>query len=137
MPALYTALHFETAWLEAQQGFVRKAQPMTLCAYEVDCADMLDLSDPAIRAAHAVDGADLACAWEDLADRNQVPPSWALARRLIAEGVAGILVPSFAKGASARDVNAVFWRWGEDLPHLVRVIDHHARLALMEPPRLG
>ena len=133
MPALYTALHFETAWLEAQQGFVRKAQPMTLCAYEVDCADMLDLSDPAIRAAHAVADADLACAWEELDDRNQMPPSWALARRLIGQGVAGILVPSFATGATARDVNAVFWRWGKGLPHRVRVIDDHARLARLTP----
>ena len=44
MPALYTARRFETAWLEAQQAFPFKAQPMTLCAYEVDC-DVLDLTD--------------------------------------------------------------------------------------------
>ena len=43
-PALYTALRPETAWLEAQQGFAFKAQPMTMCAYDVDCADILDLT---------------------------------------------------------------------------------------------
>lgn len=36
-PTLYTSLRFETAWLEAQQAFPFKAQPMTLCAYDVDC----------------------------------------------------------------------------------------------------
>lgn len=46
MPVLYTSRRFETAWLEAQQAFPFKAQPMTLCAYEVDCADILDLTDP-------------------------------------------------------------------------------------------
>ena len=38
LPALYTSLSLETAWLEAQQGFPFKAQPMTICAYRVDCA---------------------------------------------------------------------------------------------------
>ena len=42
--ALYTSRRFETAWLEAQQGFAFKAQPLTLCAYEVDCEDLADLS---------------------------------------------------------------------------------------------
>lgn len=51
MAALYTSMRSETAWLEAQQGLPFKAQPMTLCAYRVDCADMLDLTDPAVRAA--------------------------------------------------------------------------------------
>jgi len=46
-PALYTSLRFETAWLEAQQAFPFKAQPMTLCAYDVDCEDILDLTDAA------------------------------------------------------------------------------------------
>ena len=46
MAALYTARRMETAWLEAQQAFPFKAQPLTLCAYEVDCADVVDLTDP-------------------------------------------------------------------------------------------
>jgi hypothetical protein len=47
MPALFTALIFETVWLVAQQAFPFKAQPMTLCAHEVDCEDILDLTDTA------------------------------------------------------------------------------------------
>ena len=64
MPALYTSLRFETAWLEAQQAFPFKAQPMTLCAYEVACADVLDLTDAATLAGEGIAGADLACAVE-------------------------------------------------------------------------
>jgi RES domain-containing protein len=128
MAALYTALRLQTAWLEAQQGFPFKAQPMTLCAYRVDCADVLDLTDPAVLATEDITPADLACAWADLADRRQPVPSWDLARRLYAAGTAGVLVPSFARGAGPRDVNAVFWRWSPRPPHQVQVVDDHGRL---------
>ena len=82
MPALYTSRRMQTAWLEAQQAFPFKAQPLTLCAYEVDCADVADLTDPASRAAFSITPAALACPWEDLAFRGVIPPSWDLARGL-------------------------------------------------------
>jgi RES domain-containing protein len=47
-------LRFETAWLEAQQAFPFKAQPMTPCAYEVDCGDVLDLTDVANLGPHRI-----------------------------------------------------------------------------------
>ena len=125
MAALYASLRLETAWLEAQQGSAFKAQPMTICAYRVDCADILDLADPAARAACGIAPADLACAWEDMADRSLKPPSWAIARRLSAEGHAGIIVPSFAPGATAEDRNVVFWRWSADTPHQLRIVEDH------------
>lgn len=128
MPALYCSLRPETAWLEAQQGFAFKAQPLTLVAYDVDCADMLDLTDDHVRADVDVDLAELGCAWEDLADQRQEPPTWALARRLIGENCAGILVPSFASGATARDINVVFWDWAPTPPHQVQAIDDEGRL---------
>jgi RES domain-containing protein len=127
-PALYTSFRLQTAWLEAQQGFPFKAQPMTVCAYEVDCEDILDLTDASIRAAHEVEHQDLSCAWKDQATQGRQPPSWALARRLGEGGVAGIIVPSFARNAAANDVNAVFWTWNKRPPHQVRVIDDEARL---------
>ena len=118
----------ETAWLEAQQGLPFKAQPMTMCSYGVECADVLDLTEPAVRAASGTDSETLACAWEAMALRGQVPPSWLLARRLIGAGVAGVIVPSFAPGATTVDRNLVFWRWGEAAPHAVRVHDELRRL---------
>ena len=63
--ALYTSLPLETAWLEAQQAFPFKAQPMTLCAYEVDCDGMLDLTNPATLAGFGITQDYLACPWED------------------------------------------------------------------------
>lgn len=127
--ALYTSRRLETAWREAQQGFPFKAgQPMTICSYRVDCQDIVDLTDAGERGRLGVVDADLACAWEDLALRGQLPPSWMLARRLMASGTAGIIVPSFAPGANAADVNVVFWRWADAGPHTVRVIDDTGRL---------
>ena len=125
---LYTSLRLETAWLEAQQAFPFKAQPMTMVAYRVDCADIVDLTDPTARDAAGVAMSDLACAWEDMAARGRTPPTWTLARRLMADGSAGILVPSFAAGAESGDVNAVFWRWSEKRPHQVSVIVDAGRL---------
>ena len=128
LPALYTSLRFETAWLEAQQSFPFKAQPMTLCGYEADCADIADLTDPEVRTGLGVKLTDLGCAWAGMLDRGLVPPSWALADRLLESGFAGILVGSFASGATETDLNAVFWRWAPDPPHQVRVIDPGGRL---------
>jgi RES domain-containing protein len=105
-----------------------KAQPLTLCAYDVDCDDVLDLRDPAILAAHGVDPEALACPWKDLATRGIRPPSWAVADRLVRNGIAGVVVLSFARGATALDVNAVFWRWSDSPPHQVRVVDPLGRL---------
>lgn len=128
MPALYTATSELTALAEAQQGFAVKAQPMTLVAYHVDCADILDLTEPAVRRAHGVTEADLACAWGLLLAEGKPVPSHELARRLAADGAAGIIVPSFAPGAPADGTNVVFWRWSRKLPHQVVPIDDHGRL---------
>ena len=77
VPTLYTSRRMETAWLEAQQGFPFKAQPLTICAYEVDCTDIADLSEENGRREFGVVMADLTCAWEDLADRRIEPPQLA------------------------------------------------------------
>jgi RES domain-containing protein len=128
MQALYTSRRFETAWLEAQQAFPFKAQPMTLCAYEVDCEDVLDLTDAVTLTAHGVTPADLTCPWKDLSTRGIKPPSWKVTEHLIAAGTAGVIVPSFARGAGSADINAVFWHWAPAPPHQVRVIDDDRRL---------
>lgn len=117
-PALYTSLRMETAWLEAQQAFPFKPQPLTICAYEVDCQDIVDLTDPAEQARVGALPEILSCAWEYLLHLNQQPPTWRLADRLRVEGAAGILAPSFAPGAGWRDFNLVLWIWEEKAPHL-------------------
>jgi RES domain-containing protein len=71
---------------------------------------------------------DLACPWEGLVSRGVEPPSWRLAKRLIGEGYAAVVVPSSARGATKADRNIVFWKWSELLPHRVLVVDDEARL---------
>jgi RES domain-containing protein len=126
--ALYTALRQETAWLEAQQGFPFKAQPMTVVGYKVDCADIVDLTNDAERYRLGIDLSELACPWEDLALKRQEPPSWALANRLVKAGAAGIIAPSFASGAGPNDRCVIFWRWNDTTDHRIAVIDDHDRL---------
>ncbi len=128
MAALYTSTTLEAAWREAQQGFVFKAQPMTLCAYEVDCDDVADLTDPATRTGPGVEASDMACPWKDLATTGVTPPSWTLARRLFATGLAAIVAPSFVPGALEADRTVVFWRWSDTAPHRVKVVDDARRL---------
>jgi hypothetical protein len=66
---------------------------------------------------------DLDCPWKDLATRKIEPPLRAMMKRLTAGGVAGIIVKSFAIGATAEDVNVIFWQWSDAMPHQVKVID--------------
>ena len=126
--ALYLSLDIMTAVREANQGFTAKIDPCVMCCYEVDCADIVDLGGEAACAAAGVDAADMSCAWLAVASQRKEPPSWAIARRLIAAGSAGILVPSFAVGATAADRNLVLWRWASRPPHQVTVYDPSGRL---------
>jgi len=70
----------------------------------------------------------MACPWYLIAAEGGEPPSWAIARRLIEAGHAGVLVPSFAPGAASHHINLVLWAWGPDLPHKVEVHDPSGRL---------
>lgn len=125
VPALYLALDVVTAVGEANQGFARKIEPCLICTYDVDCFDIVDLRHPA---AYGVDPGEMACAWFLLLAGGEEPPSWRIARRLIAAGAAGALVPSYAPGATAASHNLVLWRWGEHLPHRVSVFDPSGRI---------
>ena len=128
VPALYLALTLTGMFKEMGHGFGHRFDPLTVCAYEVDIADITDLRTEAECKAAGVTPDDLACAWaDDLAQRKK-PASWDVAEMLIKRGAAGILVPSFAVGARAGMDNLVLWTWGADLPHQVRVHDHNGRL---------
>jgi RES domain-containing protein len=126
--ALYLSLSSACAIKEANQGFAFKINACLLCSYEVDCADIADLRDEAGRAAHRVDAADMSCPWFAMIAQGREPQSWTLARRLIAQRFAGILVPSYAPGADATDQNLVLWKWSSKLPHRVNVYDPSGRL---------
>ena len=126
--ALYLSLDPTTAWMEAQQGFPFKPQPMTLVAYQINCARITDLNDEQLLSTMGSSIQDLSCAWEDMATQNQEPPTWRLAEQLRALEVSGILVRSFASGCTAKNQNLVLWNWSDLAPHAVRVIDDFGRL---------
>ena len=60
---------------------------------------------------------------------GSVPPSQALADRLISASHVGMLVPSFAVGAGPEDLNLVIWKWGFQRPYRVILIDDERRLS--------
>jgi RES domain-containing protein len=128
MPALYLGLDIMTAVKEANQGFAHKIDPCVLCSYEVACDDITDLRTVESCAEHSVQMEDLACGWFAFLAAGKEPPTWEIVGRLHSEGKAGVLVPSFAPGATAEDHNLVLWRWDENPPHQVRVFDPSGRL---------
>jgi RES domain-containing protein len=124
VPALYLSLDPVTALNEVAQGFAGRIAPCVMCDYDVDCDDILDLRDEAGRAAAGTTLEVLGCAWKLTAPA----PSQVLARRLLSEGAAGVLVPSFAPGAEPHQHNLVLWAWGPELSHKVQVFDPTGRL---------
>ena len=128
LETLYLSLSFNTVFREVSGGFAHRLTPYVLCSYDVDCDDIADLRTDTSRASLDVELSDLACAWGDALIAHREPASWHVVRRLLADGYAGILVPSFAVGAAAEDQNLVLWRWGPDLPHKVHVYDPTGKL---------
>jgi RES domain-containing protein len=124
----YAALSLETAWLEAQQGFAFKAQPLTICTYRAAFDEILDLTASDVCEAVQVTSAQMGCPWERLAGERKPVPSWELADRLIAAGCAGVIVPSFAARATPENRNLVVWSWSRNPPHRLEVIDDDRRL---------
>jgi RES domain-containing protein len=129
-PALYTSLDLTTAWMEAQQGFPFKAQPMTIVAYNIDCANIVDLNDLDLLVSLDFSSADLACAWEDLVSQKQKPPTWRLAAYLQSLGVSGIQCRSFAPGCTELNQNLILWQWSDIPPNSIHAIDDFRRLPI-------
>jgi len=128
VPALYLSLTIDTAVAEASQGFAAKLEPLTICLYEVDCENVIDLTSDASRAEADVRSEDMANPWAFARSDGKVPASWKLAKRLIERGAAGIVVPSFARHARADAKNLVLWKWSATRPHKVTVHDPSKRL---------
>ena len=61
---------------------------------------------------------------------GQTAPTQELAQLLIAEGYAGLLTRSFARGTSGVNLNLVLWRWSGDGCSL-ELIDDEGRLGRM------
>lgn len=128
VPALYTSLSVMTAIKEANQ--VGSLQPTTLVSYEAEIESVFDSRDDSALAAEGMDAAALADAtWRDQMKTAGEASTQAFARRLLAAGHNGLLVRSFAPGASVDDLNLVLWKWGERAPSRLILIDDENRLS--------
>ena len=106
MPALYLSDAHATAIAEYMQALVH---PGTLTPYDVAIDAILDLADPAVRAAAGIDAALLTLDWRRVRDIDKArPASWNLAHAAIGAGFDGMRVPS----TQTRGLNLVLWRWG-------------------------
>jgi len=67
--------------------------------------------------------------WEREMLAGIIPASQRLADWLITAGYVGMRVQSFAPGAGTNDLNLVLWRWGNQLPGKVVLVDDEERLS--------
>lgn len=127
-PALYAALAVMTAVREANQ--VGALQPTTLVSYDAEIERIFDTRDPAALASEDMDASALADqGWRDEMKATGLARTQAFSQRLIAKGFHGLLVRSFAPGASADDMNLVLWAWGPQAPSRLTLIDDERRLS--------
>jgi RES domain-containing protein len=118
-PALYLSEEIDTAFAEYQQDLL--VRPGTFCAYQLDVAGIIDLCNPATQAAIRIDEQILLSPWKEilLVQKRQLP-TWGLVVQLLKLGVTGVRVPSAQKQGG---VNLVLWRWNDDPPRRVNVLD--------------
>lgn len=128
MPALYTSLSIMTALREANQA--GSLQPTTLVSYDADIERVFDSRDNAALHAEGIEEAALAdTTWRDQMKTTGEAGTQAFARRLVAAGHHGLLVRSFAPGATDDDLNLVLWKWSEEAPCRLALIDDEDRLS--------
>ena len=119
VPALYMSAELPTAVAEYEQDL--GIRPGTFCAYDVDVADILDLRRDEVLAACGIDRDVSFAPWKTMLLVNgERPPAWDIAARLIADGIAGILVPSTRL---AGGTNLVLWRWNGAPDRRVAALD--------------
>ncbi|WP_404482676.1 RES family NAD+ phosphorylase [Novosphingobium sp. BL-52-GroH] len=129
-PALHLATSLHTAIREANH--VGDLQPTTIMAYHGDIENVLDS-----RAPGALDSFGMTLyalsepTWRDQMRGGGKTATQAFAPTFMAEGFDGMLVRSFARGASGKDTNLVLWDWGTAPPSRVTLIDDDGRLSRM------
>ncbi len=127
VPALYTALDPSGALREANQA--GSLQPTILVSYTADLGPIFDTRDIAALQPYEMTPNALADpGWRSKMLEGLPVPTQDFAGRLIAEGFAGLLIRSYAKGATAHDLNIALWRWAGAACSLT-VIDDEDRLS--------
>jgi len=128
VPALYASLAVMTALREVNQ--IGSLQPTTLVSYDAEIGNVFDGRDEKALRAEGMDAAALAdTSWRDQMKNAGEARSQSFARMLIAKGFHGLLVRSFAPGATESDLNLVLWVWSDKLPSRLTLIDDENRLS--------
>ena len=127
LPALYCSLDPLSALREANQ--VGDLQPTVLVAFDADISDVFNSRAAAELQRFGMMRDSLGNpGWRDQMLRDGEAETQVFARKLLEAGYAGLRVRSFARGAGEEVVNLVLWRWGDDLPHRLTLIDDEQRL---------
>lgn len=129
MAALYTALDPATALREANQA--GSLQPTVLVSYRADISPIFDTRNATDLARHKLSPVVLADpGWRAKMLGGQVVPTQDFARALLAAGFAGLLIRSFANGATESNLNIVLWHW-TGTGCALEVVDDENRLGRM------
>ena len=127
--ALYMSLTIMGAIREANQA--GSLQPTMIVAYDADVDNIFDTRDEEGLEHFGMKTASLADAgWRDRMRSEGHAPGQMFVEVLIEQGYQGLLVQSFALGASEGDLNLVLWEWTR--PAQLTLIDDEGRLT----PRL-
>jgi len=127
--ALYTALDPTGALREANQ--VGSLQPTLLVSYKAGLGPIFDTRDIGeVRRCGMSESALADPGWRAKMLNNHKVPTQDFAGSLIADGFVGLLIRSYAKGATETDFNIVLWRWTGSGCAL-EVVDDENRLSPM------
>lgn len=125
--ALYLATSFQTAIREANQ--VGDLQPTMIVSYEANIEGILDGRDSAKLEKFGMSLSGLSdSTWRDQMRASKKAHTQVFAETLMSQGFNGLLVPSFARGATDSDINLVVWRWADGPPSKIILIDDEGRL---------
>lgn len=128
VPTLYTSPSIMTALRGANQ--VGGLQPTTLVSYDAEFGHIFDTRDDLALRAEGMDDASLADpTWRDQMKTVGEAQTQAFASRLTAAGCHGLMVRSFAPGATKDDANLVLWTWSNTAPCRLTLIDEEGRLS--------
>lgn len=126
MAALYSTLDPVTALREVSQ-IGQPLQPTILVSYHTDIAPVFDATDATLLMGQGATPEMLAANdWRVHMAEGREAPTQTLARRLMDQGFAGMLAPSYARLALPQARNLILWRWS---PETLRLIDDESRLA--------
>lgn len=124
---LYTSLSPETAIRESNQ--VGTLQPTTLVAYRALIDRVFDTRDENLLNRYEMTQSKLSSpSWRDDMCSGKSAPTQNFAMRLIEVGYSALLVRSFARGATADDLNMVLWVNKTSAGVTLDVIDDEGRL---------